>query len=150
MGFHHRIVVHFGDIDHAGVVFHPVFFDYFHRTIEALFFARFGARAYAALLDEERLGLPAVRSECDFRAPVRFGDVLDVDMTVAQLGNSSVTFDFSVYRTCDDDEGEPVLVAEGRTVSAIVDLDAFRAVAIPRRLRDVFRDLQSKSRELVV
>ncbi len=146
MSFRHRIVVHFADVDHAGVVYHPVFFDYFHRTIEALFFARLGPRSYAALLDEERLGLPAVRSECDFRAPVRFGDLLDIDLSVSQLGKSSVTFDFRVYRSgndSDDDDGAALLVAEGRTVSAIVDLEAFRAVAIPARLRDVFGDLQS-------
>jgi len=130
-------------VDHAGVVYHPVFFDYFHRTIEALFFERMGAHSYAAMLDEERLGLPAVRSECDFRAPVRFGDLIDVDMTVAELGKSSVTFDFRVYRSHENTGDESTLVAEGRTVSAVVDLEAFRAVAIPSRLREVFRDLRS-------
>ena len=32
------------------------------------------ARAYRDLLDHDRVGFPAVRAECDFKAPLRFGD----------------------------------------------------------------------------
>ena len=141
--FHHRVAVRFSDVDHAGLVYHPVFFDYFHMVLEELFFQRLGPRGYSKLLDEDRIGLPAVRSECDFHLPVRFGDTIDIEMSVTRLGRSSVTFHYRVFREADQDRAEPALAAEGNNVCATVDLEAFRAVAIPVKLRQVFRDLQS-------
>ncbi len=140
--FHHRLAVEFSEVDHAGVVYHPVFFDYFHRTIEALLFERLGPRAYVDMLDRDRIGMPAVRSECEFRMPVRFGDQLDIEMSVAHLGRSSVTLAFRVYRCADEAHAERALAAEGKTVSVFVDMEPFRAVVIPDRLRAVFEGLR--------
>lgn len=141
--FRHRMPVRFADVDHAGIVYHPVFFDYFHIAMEELFNQRLGARSYCKLLDEDRIGLPAVSSHCDFFSPLGFGDTVEVEMSVEKLGTSSVTFRYRVFRCADDDRPEAILCAEGTNVCATVDLEAFRAVAIPAPLRAVFADLQS-------
>ncbi len=148
--FNYRIPVRFSDVDHAGLVYHPVFFDYFHMALEELFRERVGPRGYVEMLDEDRIGLPAVRSECDFRLPVRFGDTIEIEMSVTKLGRSSVEFLYRVFLPVDGDLDQRSLAAEGSNVCVTVDLEAFRAVAIPDKLRRVFRDLQSKSREVVV
>ena len=55
--------VRFADVDHAGIVYYPRFFHYFHLAFEELFRQRIGARAYVDLLDKDRVGFPAVRAE---------------------------------------------------------------------------------------
>ncbi|WP_428263744.1 acyl-CoA thioesterase [Haliangium sp.] len=138
--FHHLMPVRFSDIDHAGIVYYPVFFHYFHVAFEEFFRARLGGRSYVALLDEERVGFPSVSARCDYKAPLRFGDEMDIEMSVARLGERSVTFHYRVWRRPGGDD-DPVLAAEGDNTCAVVDLDAFRATPIPARLRALFADL---------
>jgi YbgC/YbaW family acyl-CoA thioester hydrolase len=151
--FCHTMPVRFADIDHAGIVYYPRYFDYFHVAMEEFFRARLGPRGYAELLDRDRIGFPAVSTQCEFKAPLRFGDTIDVEMSVIRLGTRSVTFCFRVYRTPGHDQpggrvddrgrGEEtrVLAAEGRTTCAFVDLSVFRALAPPERLRQLLEPL---------
>ncbi|MCG8425659.1 MAG: acyl-CoA thioesterase [Proteobacteria bacterium] len=105
--FCHTLPVCFADVDHAGIVYYPVFFHYFHLTFEEFFRQRLGARGYVELLDEARIGFPAVRSECDYRAPLRFGDIMDIEMSVDRLGGRSIVFRYRVYRRDPSAQGGP-------------------------------------------
>lgn len=140
MAFVFSTPVRFADVDHAGIVYYPRFFHYFHLAFEELFRVRMGPRAYVELLDRDRIGFPAVRAEADYRAPLRFGDTAVIVLSIARLGASSITFRYQVSRAAGDD-GTSVVCAEGQVVCAVVDLSAFRAVAIPDRLRTLFSDL---------
>lgn len=142
--FRHTMPVRFADVDHAGIVYYPRFFHFFHVAFEEFFRARLGGRSYVALLDEERIGFPAVSAHCDYKAPLRFGDVMDIELSVERLGQRSITFRYRVYRRPDQAGGDAgdraaddtrVLAAEGTSTSAVVDLDAFRATAMPDHLR---------------
>lgn len=137
------IPIRFADIDHAGIVYFPRFFHYFHVAFEEMWRARLGARAYVSLLDDDRLGFPAVRAECDYRAPLRFGDVAEIELRVVKLGRTSVTFGYRVYRAADAgvEASTRLLAAEGSTVSAIVDLSRFAAVEPPEKVRALLADL---------
>lgn len=144
--FRHTIPIGFSDVDHAGIVYYPVFFHYFHQTLEAFFRDRLGSRSYVKILDEERVGFPAVSTQCEYKAPLRFGDTADIEMSIDRLGERSITFRFRVYRWPEPDRDDgadagPVLAAEGRTTSAVIDMDAFRAKAIPDTLRRLFEPL---------
>lgn len=143
--FRHSIPVGFSDVDHAGIVYYPVFFHYFHLTLEAFFRHHLGARSYAKLMDEERVGFPSVSAQCDYKAPLRFGDTVDVEMSIDRLGARSITFHYQLYRRPDPErdgaEGTPVLAAEGTNTSAVIDMDAFRARAIPDSLRRLLEPL---------
>lgn len=133
--------VRFADIDHAGIVYYPRFFHFFHVAFEEFFRARLGGRSYVALLDQDRIGFPAVSARCDYRAPLRFGDVMDIEMAITRLGERSATFRYRVFRQAETATEEAVLAAEGETTCAIVDLEAFRAMSLPERLRELFNDL---------
>lgn len=139
--FVHRMPVRFADVDHAGIVYYPTFLHYFHVCFEEMWNARLGARAYARMLDEDRVGFPSVSCQCDFHAPLRFGDTAEIEMSIARFGTKSVTFRYRIYRAPDDDGGERVLAAEGRNVCAFVDLSRFRAIAAPEKVRDLLSDL---------
>jgi 4-hydroxybenzoyl-CoA thioesterase len=128
--------VRFADVDHAGIVYYPRFFHFFHLAFEELWRARMGPRAYSALIDVDRVGFPAVRAECDFKAPLRFGDTAEIAVTIPRLGTKSITFRYRVHRA------EPrELAAEGQVVCAVVDLARFLAVPIPEHVANMLRDL---------
>lgn len=38
------------------------------------------------------LSWPRVSAKCDFASPVRFEDLLDIDLTITRIGNRSVTY----------------------------------------------------------
>lgn len=141
--FVHRMPVRFADVDHAGIVYYPVFFHYFHVAFEAFFRDRMGARSYVKLLDERHVGFPAVRTECSYTAPLKFGDTIDIAMNVSRLGSKSATFVYRVYRAADDKYKEAMQCAQGSTICAVVDLERFRAIAIPDDLRVLFEDIST-------
>lgn len=132
--FVHRMPVRFADVDHAGIVYYPVFFHYFHVAFEEFFRDRLGARAYVELLDRRRIGFPSVSAACDYQSPLRFGDTALVQMAAERIGGKSITFGYRVYRDADD-QVERELAAEGRNTCAVVDLAAFRAIEIPADIR---------------
>lgn len=132
--------VRFADVDHAGIVYYPRFFHYFHLAFEELWRARMGTRAYVDLLDRDRVGFPAVRAECEYRAPLRFGDLAEIEVRVTRLGTKSITFGYEVHRGADGGR-ERALAASGSVVCAVVDLARFVAIEVPERVRDVLADL---------
>jgi acyl-CoA thioester hydrolase len=82
-----------------------------------------------------------VSARCDFKSPLRFGDEAEIEMSVARLGERSVTFRYRVFRAADADRPERVLAAEGENTCAVVDLSVFRAVPVPDRIRTLLADL---------
>ena len=138
--FTYTTPVRFADVDHAGIVYYPRFFHYFHVAFEELWRARIGPQAYSDIIDRDRVGFPAVRAECDFKAPLKFGDTAEIEVSITRLGTKSITFRYRVYRAAVLD-GTRALCADGQVVCAVVDLAKFVAVPIPERVNDMLRDL---------
>ncbi len=140
--FSHTFPVRFADVDHAGIVYYPRFFDYFHAAFEEFFRSRLGRRGYVDLLDRRKVGFPAVRSEADYRLPLRFGDLVRVDMSISRLGGKSIHFRYRLYRVEEaNQDGDGVLSAEGQVVCVVTDLAHFRGLEIPDDLRQLFLEL---------
>jgi 4-hydroxybenzoyl-CoA thioesterase len=135
-----RTPVRFADIDHAGLVYYPRFFHFFHLAFEELWRARLGARAYVELIDRDRVGFPAVRAECDFKSPLRFGDEAEIEIWIVRLGGKSITFRYRVFRA-EDAAGPRALAADGKVVCAVTDLGRMCAIPIPDRVRALLVDL---------
>jgi 4-hydroxybenzoyl-CoA thioesterase len=131
MAFRTRVPVRFGDVDHAGIVFYPKFFIYFHEAFEE-FFTDAGI-AYPELIGERRLGFPTVHIETDYRQPLRYGDSLDIELSVPKLGRRSATFRYHCYRHSD---GKHACTAE--ITCACIDMNTFKSVDIPEDIRALF------------
>ncbi len=142
--FTYATPVRFADVDHAGIVYYPRFFHYFHVAFEELWRARVGPRAYVELLDRDRVGFPAVRAECEFHAPLRFGDTAEIDVSVSRLGSKSITFRYRVWRAAEDARPRTAC-ADGQVVCAVVDLARFMAVPVPERVVALLADLREDS-----
>jgi YbgC/YbaW family acyl-CoA thioester hydrolase len=132
MPFSARITVRFGDTDPAGLVYYPVLFHYFHAAMEEFFAARAGM-TYARLVAEERVGFPTVNVRAEFFAPLVYGDEVDVEVAVARVGRSSVTFVYGARRASDG-----LLCARSEQVQAAMNLDTRRAVPLSDELRRAF------------
>jgi 4-hydroxybenzoyl-CoA thioesterase len=136
MSFTYATPVRFADVDHAGIVYYPRFFHFFHVAFEELWRARIGPKAYSDIIDNQRIGFPAVRAECDFKAPLKFGDTAEIEVSIPRLGAKSITFRYRIFRS-----GDRALCAEGQVITAVVDLAKFVAVAIPEHVSDMLKDL---------
>lgn len=139
--FEYTAPVRFADVDHAGIVYYPRYFHMFHVAFEELWRERMGARAYVELLDRDRIGFPAVRAECDYRAPLRFGDVAVVAVSIVKMGGKSIQFRYRVFRERETIDAPRLLCAEGLVVCAVVDLSAFVAVPAPAKVLRLLSDL---------
>jgi len=136
MSFTFATPVRFADVDHAGIVYYPRFFHMFHLAFEELWRTRIGPKAYSELIDRDRIGFPAVKAECEFTAPLRFGDTAEIEVTVSRMGARSITFRYRIYKQ------EPrTLAAEGSVVCAVVDLARFVATPVPERVVAMLTDL---------
>lgn len=126
--FLYERAVRFEEVDAAQIVFFARFLHYAHEGMEALLGGLDGG--YVRLVMERRIGMPAVSVTCDFRSPLRFGDVALVEVRVARIGNKSVTFRYDFIRKKDG-----VNAATVEHVCAVTDLDAMRAVPVPDDVR---------------
>ena len=120
--------VRFEDVDAAGIVFFSRFLSYCHEAMEALFDEVEGG--YVRLVRDRRIGVPAVHVECDFKHPLRYGDVARIETTVEKLGRTSVSFRYAIARASD---GAPI--ASILHVCAVSDLVALKAILIPDDVR---------------
>src|ERR1700704_4100390 len=122
--------VEFADTDMVGIVHFARFF-VFMETAEHEFLASLGTPVLFA--DGGRsIGWPRVSVTCDYLAPARFGDVLDIHVQVVRKGRSSLTYQIDIAP-----QGQPI--ARGRVTTVCCRLDDpadVRAVPIPPFLAD--------------
>jgi 4-hydroxybenzoyl-CoA thioesterase len=120
--------IKFEEVDAANIVFFARFVTYAHEAMEHFFGALEGG--YAALILERRVGLPAVHVEMSFSAPVRYGDTLRIETTIAHVGNRSATLRYRMIRARDG-----ALSAELRHKVVTTDLNALQSCVMPADIR---------------
>ncbi len=129
--FTYERAVRFEEVDGAGLVFFARFFSYCHEAVEALCGELDGG--YARLIGDRKTGLPAVHVACDFKSPLRYGDVAVIHLSVRRIGRSSCELH------CTINKGESgVVSAEVDYIVAACDLTSMKPIPIPDDLRRLF------------
>ena len=123
--FVHRLRVRYHECDPQGVVFNSHHFAYFDVVLTELWRAAFGS--YGAMV-ASGADVQVVDAAARFHAPARFDDELELAMTVARLGTTSITSAFEERR------GEELLVS-GRLVHVCVDAKTHAKQPIPDDMR---------------
>jgi 4-hydroxybenzoyl-CoA thioesterase len=118
--------VRFHHCDPAGIVFYPQYFVMFHELMEEWFTEGLG-EDYADYIRGGH-GFPAVKVECEFLAANPQGDVIAFELSVAKLGQSSLTL-----RVVGRARGQDCVRATLTVVHS--NISPLKAVAIPERLR---------------
>lgn len=138
--FTHEQPIRFSHCDPAGIVYFPHFFEMVYVAIEDWFDQAIEPNLETRLR-QERIGFPTVNTRCDFYRPCRVGERLALEISIAQLGRSSLQFLVSGRVG-----GEERLLV--RHMNALVSLESLRAVPIPETLRARMAPYVTESGEL--
>ena len=116
----HRLQVRFKDCDPLGHVNNAVYFTYLEQARFTLWRKQLGFLAKSAADGGPRgLGFILARAECDFRAQAKYGDELDVKLSLGGFGRTSFAYTYDVVNSV---TGQ--LVATAKTVLVWFDYDA--------------------------
>lgn len=126
-GYKHIIQVPFQDTDMAGVAHYLRLLAYVEQAEHA------ALKSVGVPVISKKGGFPKVHIECDYRSPARFGDELDVVITLREISDKSLHWGYIIER-----EGRSI--AGGTMVTAMVDPEG-KAKAIPLDLRDKLKNL---------
>jgi len=120
--------VRFQDTDLQGHVYFGTFLTYFDEGLTGYMHA-----IQCTYDDLKKAGVDMfyIHSECDFKAEAFFEEVLNVHTRAGTIGNSSVTFEFAVFRSRSDE-----LVATGNIIAVIVDPKTKKPVRVPEMFGD--------------
>ncbi len=112
--------------DAAGVVFFARFFEIVHLAFEDLLDAL--GHPLPADLAQATVAYPIVHASADYRAPLRLGDRITVEVEVAEVKSRSFTLDYRILRAPKPktsagsaDSPAAVATAKARTVHVAVD-----------------------------
>ena len=122
----HQLRVRYHECDAQGIVFNAHHFAYFDMTLTELWREAFGS--YNAMLEDYGTDVMVKDAQATFHASPRFDDLLDIEMTIEKLGNSSMVSTFEEKRDGD-------LLVSGRLVHVFVDPATWKKQDIPPNVR---------------
>ena len=126
-----EIRVRFGETDPYGVAYFAAVLDYFKRGLDEFLRSR-GLSPDAVYRNPKRnFGFPIVASQCRYRSPVRFDDLLTLRTRVARIEEKGATFGFSLFRSV---QGKDVLAAEGKINCRSIDA-GWKSIPLPKDIR---------------
>ena len=128
MVFSTRITVNFGDTDPAGLVYFPNIFHFCHIAMER-FFQEVCGVSYSKLTGEQHVGFPTARINGEFTIPLRYGDEVEITMTISKVGTKSISLSYKVTNS----EGLPC--AQVSQVIVAMDLSNHSSIPIPDSIR---------------
>lgn len=116
----YRRPVRFEDVDAAHIVFFGRYMNYAHEAMEHLFSSVEGG--YAGLITQRQVGFPAVKVEAIYHAPLRYGEVVDIETRALRVGNRSATLGYRFVRVHDQkpvaEIAHTVVLSDLRTVTS--------------------------------
>ena len=131
--FRHRLVVRFRDCDPLGHVNHAVYLTYFEQARFMLWRVQldFVVRSDGGpLRDASTPGFILAHAEVDYRAQARYGDELEVRLSLEGVGRTSFTYAYDLVDVATDR-----LVATAKTILVLFDYGAQKPVPIDAELR---------------
>ena len=128
--FKHTTRVEFRDTDAAGIVHFSVYFTYMEEAEHAMI-----RHLGLSVMMEDEAGTfswPRVSAKCDFTAPLRFSEDVDIVTSIAKLSSRSITYTHDFVQG-----GKRVAAGEIITVCCEMGNDgSIRSRAIPDFVRE--------------
>jgi len=128
-----EIRVRFGETDPYGVAYFAAILDYFKRGMDEFLRSRGIPPDLAYRNRKQQYGFPVVATQCRYRAPVRFDDLLILRTRVARVEASGADFGFSLFRT---EAGKDILAAEGKISCRSIDA-SWKPIPLPADLKAI-------------
>lgn len=118
--------VTWSDTDAAQVVHHSNYFRLFERAEEELY-EHLGLSFNYFI--ERGIWLPRIEVFCRYKTPSRFGDTLEISLSIKEIKEKSVKYGFVVKKRDAD-----TLVAEGYVVAVASDEEIGKAIKFPSEI----------------
>lgn len=125
-----EIKVRYAETDKMGIVYYANYLVWFEvaRT------EYFSARGYDYLeVEKQGLFMAVVESYCRYKAPARYGDTILVETWPEDVKNSSLKFQYNVYRKKDH-----LLLCDGYTTHVLID-ENIKPKKIPEKIREILK-----------
>lgn len=127
-GYRHPFPLRWNDNDQYGHMNNAVYYEAMDSAVNAWMIREAGLEVDGAVIGVARA------TSCEFLESASYPEQLEVDVAVARLGGTSITWDLAILRSGAADRTDPV--ALGRFTHVFVDRDGRRPVPIPDRIRD--------------
>jgi len=107
-----EVKARFGEVDSMKIVWHGHYLTYFEDAREA-----FGDKYGLGYLDVYQHGvmIPIVKITCDFKKPLKYGEIAVVEARFANSEAAKIVFDYTIFRKHDME-----IVATGSTVQVFL------------------------------
>lgn len=92
--------IEFCDTDMAGMVHFANFFRFMEFAEQEFLRAR--GLSVASNEGGRRIGFPRRAAQCDYLKPVKFEDVIEIEVVIDRIGLKSITYSFRFYRGSDE------------------------------------------------
>ena len=134
--FAYKRKIRFQDTDAAGVIFFPNQFCFYQEAFEA--FLESIGYDLAMVTRKNRYHLPVVHAEADYNAPLRLGDTIEIQLKIAHIGSSSLTFQANILK-----QGK-IRAGSVKVVHVSVDARTRKKTPLPQNLREKMARLHQK------
>jgi len=124
--------VSWGDTDAAGIVHFSNYFKYFEKAEEELY--RTLKFNFESVAEKYGVILPRVEAWCRYKSPLRFNDLVEIEVSVRELKEKAVKYWFKIRN-----KRNGQLAAEGYIVAVAADKNLGKAVKIPEEIAEKLR-----------
>ncbi|MBI4313062.1 MAG: acyl-CoA thioesterase [Chloroflexi bacterium] len=129
--FHTTVRVRWAECDPQNIVYYPHYLTWLETAL-AEYCRRIGFRMYR-LAELNRFDTVTAKITVEYKAPARLDDVVEVYARSAQVGNTSLTFQYELYR-----QGEESLLTRAEVVYVSYDNQAQRPRRVPKEIRQAY------------
>jgi 1,4-dihydroxy-2-naphthoyl-CoA hydrolase len=121
------------ETDAAGLLFFANQFKLIHDAYESLL-EQIGF-GFAELLNNKEYFLPIVHAESDYKKPLFVGDVIEIQVRVVKIGNTSFKFDYKLLNAKQE------IVGTAQTVHVTMNKATQTKTPLPTDMREKIQDL---------
>ena len=112
--FFHTLRVRYAEVDAQGIVFNSHYLTYFDCAITEYY--RKIKYNYISEVKKSKKDFHVIKTTIEYKKPISFDQIIDLGVKVSKIGNTSLTFDISIYSN-----RKNLLLAEGNIIQVYTD-----------------------------
>ena len=112
--FFHTMRVRYAEVDAQGIVFNSHYLTYFDCAITEYY--RKINYNYIDEVKKNKKDFHVVKTTIEFKKPIFFDQIIDIGIKVSRLGNTSITFEVSLFKN-----NKNSLLAKGNIIQVYTD-----------------------------
>ena len=112
--FFYTLRVRYAEVDAQGIVFNSHYLTYFDCAITEYY--RKIKYNYISEVKKSNKDFHVIKTTIEYKKPISFDQIIDLGVKVSKIGNTSLTFDISIYSN-----RKNILLAQGNIIQVYTD-----------------------------